>query len=192
MNLTKFSYENEIFANLIIPWEQIFNKEFSECKFEKCDFSQCDFSWCIFVDCVFVNCNLSNIKIQDAWFQVVTFLDCKILWVSFDKISTFLLDWEFKNSSISLCSFNKLNIKNTKFIDCKIGESDFVACNLSGCDFSGTDLHLARFQWNNLEKADLKTAINYVIDPTDNKVKWASFAYPEVLGLLNSFWIKVE
>jgi hypothetical protein len=43
-----------------------------------------------------------------------------------------------------------------------------------------------------LKKADFVGATNYYIDPIQNELTEASFAYPEVLSLLAGFRIKVQ
>jgi uncharacterized protein YjbI with pentapeptide repeats len=52
-------------------------------------------------------------------------------------------------------------------------------------------LRNSKFQNTNLANADLRTAKNYYIDPTHNKLKGARFSYPEVLSLLIPFGINV-
>ena len=71
-------------------------------------------------------------------------------------------------------------------------EADFTGCDLTGAVFDGCDLRGARFDNTILEKADLRTAFNYSIDPTINRVKKARFALPAVVGLLERFDILVE
>jgi fluoroquinolone resistance protein len=43
-----------------------------------------------------------------------------------------------------------------------------------------------------LEKADLRTAYNYSIDPSINKIKKAKFSLPGVVGLLSKYDIEIE
>ena len=50
----------------------------------------------------------------------------------------------------------------------------------------------ASFDRTNLEKADLRTANNYTIDPAINRVKKARFAYPGVLGLLRNYDLRID
>jgi uncharacterized protein YjbI with pentapeptide repeats len=85
-----------------------------------------------------------------------------------------------------------LDIKQTLFKNSTIQECDFISTNLTGCNFSGSNLRASRFQNTNLERADVTRARDYFIDPTTNKLKGARFSYPDVLGLLEGFGIKVE
>jgi uncharacterized protein YjbI with pentapeptide repeats len=79
-----------------------------------------------------------------------------------------------------------------KFQNCKLVEVDFSESDLSGVLFDRCDLSGATFDRTNLEKADLRTSINYLINPEINKVKKAKFSYPAVLGLLTKYDVVVE
>ncbi|MDR2936506.1 MAG: pentapeptide repeat-containing protein, partial [Rikenellaceae bacterium] len=63
---------------------------------------------------------------------------------------------------------------------------------LTGAVLDGCDLTGAVFGGTGLEKADLRTAWGYVIDPSTNRIRGARFAYPAVLGLLDAYGIDVE
>jgi uncharacterized protein YjbI with pentapeptide repeats len=185
-------FENKRFNKIVCPGQDLSRKEFSNCRFEKCDFSGCKFSGSLFVDCVFSGCDLSNIKVDSCGFQNVEFDGCKLLGVIFEEIKSIFIKWAYKKCSIALCDFSHLNMKNSRFLECTIRETDFVDSDLAGSDLSGSDLQSSKFQNTNLEKADFRGAKNYYIDPTRNKLKQALFSYPEVLSLLASFGIKVE
>ncbi len=70
--------------------------------------------------------------------------------------------------------------------------SDLTACDLSQAVFDGCDLADAVFEDTVLEKADLRTAFNYSIDPAMNRVKKAKFSLMGVRGLLRKYDIEVE
>jgi len=50
----------------------------------------------------------------------------------------------------------------------------------------------ATFDKATLEKADFRTAINYSIDPTNNRIKKAKFSLLGVVGLLDKFDISID
>lgn len=185
-------FENKKFNKIIYPGQDLSHKEFSNCRFEKCDLGGCKFSGSLFADCVFSGCDLSNIKVDKCGFQNVEFNGCKLLGILFTEIKSIFIKWVYKKCSIGLCDFSGLNIKNSRFLECMVRETDFVDADLSGSDFSGSDLQASKFQNTNLEKADFRGAKNYYIDPTANKLKQAFFSYPEALSLLAAFGIKVE
>ncbi len=58
----------------------------------------------------------------------------------------------------------------------------FDACDLAGAIFINS----------NLENADFRTASNFIIDPTDNKIKNARFSPNNIEGLLTKFKIKLS
>lgn len=189
-SLPVFSKQN--FNNLSCPGQELIDKEFSNCIFKKCDFSESNFSNTSFIDCEFVNCNLSNIKVTNCNFQGVTFEGCKLLGTRFSTIDSFLITWIFKNCGITLCDFSDLEIKDSKFLNCDLKEVDFINTDLTGSDFSGSSLLQCKFYHTNLEKTNFVEAVDYYINPVDNKVKGAQFSYPNVLGLLDCFGVKVE
>ena len=71
-------------------------------------------------------------------------------------------------------------------------EVDFTACNLSAAVFNDCDLSGAVFYQSNLEKTDFRTAFNYTIDPSVNKMKKALFSVLGLAGLLNKYDIVIE
>lgn len=185
-------FEDQLFQNLNGTVQDWRNKEFTNCRFLKCDLSASVFINSVFTNCKFTECNLSNVKVDGASFNDVLLENSKLLGINFTKINTLLINWSFKNCLISLCDFSNLEIKNTKFLDCEIKENVFIKCDLSGCEFKNSGLSGSRFQNCNLEKADFRSAKNYYLDPTINKLKGARFSYPEVLSLLEGFGVKVE
>ena len=54
------------------------------------------------------------------------------------------------------------------------------------------DLQDASFEHTNLERANFATAINYSIDPDNNRVSGARFSMPAVLGLLGKYNIEIQ
>lgn len=191
MNFTFNSFEKEIFQNISEIPKNLTNKDFSDCTFKKCNFSDCDFSSSTFADCTFIDCNLSNIKVANCSFQEVLFENSKLVGVNFSTISNLLLSWKFKSCKLDICNFNKLDMKNSSFIECNIKETDFINTNLSGSIFKDSDLSGSRFQDTILVKADFVWATSYYIDPTQNKLKWARFSQGEVLALLAGFGIVI-
>jgi uncharacterized protein YjbI with pentapeptide repeats len=58
--------------------------------------------------------------------------------------------------------------------------------------FHGCDLLGATFLQTNLEKADFRNAVNYSLDPDQNKVKKARFSAEGLGGLLQKYGIEVS
>lgn len=76
--------------------------------------------------------------------------------------------------------------------ECKAHDVDFREANLSHASFVGSDLLNSLYLHTNLNAADFTNAINYTIDPNENKIKHACFSFPEVIALLNHFDIKIN
>jgi uncharacterized protein YjbI with pentapeptide repeats len=63
---------------------------------------------------------------------------------------------------------------------------------LSQATFNNCDLSRAVFEHSNLEKADLRNAHGYIIDPSINRIKKAKFSMTGVMGLLVKYDIEVS
>ena len=98
----------------------------------------------------------------------------------------------FDECNISLNNFTALRLKKTRFVKCDAREADFTQAELSESDFHGSDLLGARFHQTTLLKADFRGAVNYVMNPADNKLKGAKFSLPEALGLLSGLGIVIS
>lgn len=71
-------------------------------------------------------------------------------------------------------------------------EVEFTEADLHSAIFDACDLHFSTFERTNLEKADLRTAVNFSINPTVNRIKKAKFSRDRLAGLLDSFSIVIE
>lgn len=145
-----------------------------------------------FSGCEFSSCNMSLADLTKTAFQDIKFKDCKLLGLHFDNCSEFRFTVEFDNCVLNLCSFYKRKLKKTTFKNSSLHEVDFTETDLSGSLFANCDLTRATFENTILEKADLRTAFNYSIDPERNKIKKAMFTMPGIVGLLDKYDIKIE
>lgn len=71
-------------------------------------------------------------------------------------------------------------------------EVDFTETDLSMAVFKNCNLANAIFERSILEKADFRSAKNYVFDPALNKMKKAKFSYAGIAGLLTKYNIDIE
>jgi uncharacterized protein YjbI with pentapeptide repeats len=146
--------------------------EYEGCEFSGCDFSGTDLGGFRFVDCAFSGCNLSNARLQKTVFRDAIFKSCKMLGLRFDDCSGFGLSFRFEDCVLSHSSFHNTSIKQTVF----------AVCDFAGAAFDGT----------NLEKTDFRTAINYNLDPENNRLKKARFSVDGLAGLLGKYGIVIE
>jgi len=122
----------------------------------------------------------------------VRFKDCKLLGLNFNDCNTFLMDVFFENCQLSLVSFYKLPLKDTVFKNCNLQEADFTEADLSAAVFENCDLERSVFENTVLEKTDFRTAFNYNIDPSANRIQKAKFSTNGLQGLLTKYNLDIE
>jgi fluoroquinolone resistance protein len=166
--------------------------DFEGCRFTHCDLGGTELSGINFTECVFEDSNLSGCKILQTTFNDVRFVRCKILGLHFESASQYLFAVGFEHSSLDLSSFYQCKMKKTVFSQSSLQETDFTETVLTEAVFDGCNLRGAKFENTVLEKADLRTAINFSINPEINKVRKARFAYPAVLALLDKYEIVIS
>ena len=89
------------------------------------------------------------------------------------------------------CSFYQTKINKIVFDNCQLHETDFTDCDLTAAVFKHCDLLNAKFENTILEKADLRTAFNYSINPELNRIKKAKFSLAGVTALLDKYDIVI-
>ena len=172
--------------------KKITSREFDRCTFENCDFSSCFITQSDFIDCLFNDCNFSMTKLAHSGLKNCDFVNCKMVGVDFSVCNDFLFSVNFKNCQLDYSTFFQKKMKKTQFIDCSLKEVDFSEVELTEAVFVSCDLIGAVFENTLLVKADLRTAINYSIDPEKNKIKKARCSLPAVTGLLNKYQILID
>jgi uncharacterized protein YjbI with pentapeptide repeats len=115
-----------------------------------------------------------------------------MLGMHFDHCNKFGLEFSFENCKLNHSSFYQTKIKKTAFKNSELKEVDFTDCDISVSVFNNCDLLNAKFENAILEKADLRTAYNYSIDPNANRIKKAKFSLNGIPGLLNGYDIEIE
>jgi uncharacterized protein YjbI with pentapeptide repeats len=156
--------------------------EYENCVFKGCDLSSQDLTELKFFDCRFEAVNLSTAKIVKSVFTDVSFSNCKMLGLLFETCNEFGFSVSFNGCNLSHSSFFGKKMKTTLFRNCQLADVDFSECDLSGSKFENT----------NLEKADLRSAYNFQIDPEMNKLKKAKFSVPGLPGLLSRYDLVIE
>ncbi|NQY06051.1 MAG: pentapeptide repeat-containing protein [Flavobacteriaceae bacterium] len=166
--------------------------EYDECTFIQCNFSGKELSHSEFLNCEFIDCDLSNVKLIQAAFREVSFENCKLLGLHFENCNEFLFSVAFNRCQLQLSSFYQCSLKNTKFRQCKLNDVDFTEANLEKASLDRSNLEGAIFEQTNLVEADFRNAINYTIDPEQNKLKKTKFSKEAVFGLLNKYDLIIE
>ncbi len=185
-------FEEEEFSGITFTIETLSKGEYDNCEFINCQLSNLDLSEFTFVDCLFKGCDLSTSKLTKTAFTNVRFKDCKLVGMPFDECHEFMFSVQFDNCLLNLSSFYKRKMKNTFFINCQLEEVDFTETDLSGCEFPDCNLKNAIFERTNLEKANLSSAHDFIINPDLNKIKKARFSVRSLPGLLTKYDLKIE
>ena len=181
----------EKFVELNFSGSDFTDHTFEDCSFMKCDFKGTQLARARFIGCSFASSDLSNVPLANARVRDATFEGCKLLgiqWVQLDD----LVNPSFKECNLSYSNFVGLKLKKTAFFNCILRETDFSQADLSESDLRESDFLNARFQNTSLLKADLRGALNYLIDPIANKVRGARFTFPEAQGLLAGLGVVIE
>jgi uncharacterized protein YjbI with pentapeptide repeats len=186
-HFTDETFEKQDYTTTPLP-----KGEYDNCRFVQCNFADANLSHYKFSECSFDNCNLSMINTTETALRDIKFKGCKMLGIHFEKCNEFLFRVSFDNCLLNFSSFYKRNLKKAVFKNCSLRETDFTEADLSGAVFENCDLAMAAFENANLEKADLRSAYNYSIDPMKNRIKKARFSMEGIAGLLNQWDIEIE
>ena len=122
----------------------------------------------------------------------VKFRNCKLLGLKFSDCHDFLLTLDFEDCILNYCSFFKLKLQDTRFANCKLEEADFVETDLTRSTFLNCDLNGALFDNTILVRSDLRTSINFSIDPEKNNISRGKFSINNIAGLLNKYEIDID
>lgn len=166
--------------------------EYDNCVFNGCNFANYDLSEFKFMDCTFNSCNLSMVKLNKTALRDVKFNECKLLGLRLDTCYGLGLSLSFDGCQLNHASFYNIKIKNTVFKNSNLQEADFTKADLTGALFDNCQLALATFDETILEKADLRSAHHYSINPESNRIKKAKFSILGVPGLLTKYDIEIE
>lgn len=166
--------------------------EYDSCSFKHCIFTAHSIAGSIFIDCVFEDCDLSNLKLTQTSFRQVQFNGCKMMGLRFDECNPSLLSFNFKECNLSHSVFVGLKLKGIQILHSIAEGVDFTDSDLTSAVLNHSNFLDARFIQTNLEKADFRHAINYGIDPTQNKIRKAQFSPDGLHGLLTVFGIVIK
>jgi len=183
---------NKEISNSDLIERPLANGEYEKCTFRNCDLSSADLSGILFVNSEFAGCNLSLAQLNKTTFRDVVFRECKMLGLQFQNCNKFAISFSFHHCVLNHSSFYQMKLKGTVFSHTLLHEVDFAGCDLTTAAFDTCDFSGAVFDRTILERADLRTAYNYSIDPEINKIKKAKFSLPAVTGLLHKYNIDIE
>lgn len=184
--------EEKTFDQIDFTREPLPEADYEDCTFINCNFSNVNLSHFNFTECIFRGCNLSMTRLGKTSLRDIEFKDCKLLGLHFEHCRELLFAVDFDHCILNLSCFYNVKLKKTVFADCSLQEVDFTEADLTEAVFQNCDLAGALFDNTNLEKADLRTAYHYFINPEQNKIKKAKFAVAGIAGLLGKYDIEIE
>lgn len=130
--------------------------------------------------------------IKRTAFRAVEFESCKLVGLRFEDASDFAFECSFRDCRLDLSTFSGRDLRHSVFERCSLKETDLAGANLSGVALTECDLTDAIFDATNLEKADLRTAFNFAIDPDLNRISKARFARTGLAGLLRKYDLEID
>jgi fluoroquinolone resistance protein len=138
--------------------------ELSGFSFSEINFTDFSLRAALIIESRFIRCNLANLDLTNANFRSVKFEACNLMGINWTKLKR-ISELTFYSCKLDYGSFQSLQLRSSSFIDCSLKEADFSDADISKVDFSNSQLAGTSFARANLEKADLRTAKNYFIDP---------------------------
>jgi fluoroquinolone resistance protein len=184
--------EDKTFDKIDYTEKSLANAIYTNCVFSYCNFTKTDLSYASFEDCTFNICIFSETTVNLTRLKNIIFNETKMMGFNFTNCKEFLFELSFKNCPLDYASFFEKKMRNTIFTDCSLKEVDFTKADLTMATFTNCDLQDAIFDDSILEKADFRSAINFNIDPQQNKIKKAKFSHLGLEGLLREYNIEVE
>ncbi|MBF0597149.1 pentapeptide repeat-containing protein [Faecalibacter rhinopitheci] len=166
--------------------------DYEQCQFIYCNLNGVDLNDFNFIQCEFIGCDLSLTQINGTSFQDVIFTECKMIGFSLEVCNKFGLKVKFTTCILNDSSFYNLQLQKIHFKNCALENVDFAYADLSQAYFENCNLKGSIFDQTNLEKANLITAENFSINPTQNKIKNTHFSKENCIGLLDTFQIKID
>ena len=185
-------FEDQEFLKLDHTGTALQKGTYEYCSFKQCNFSNSSLADILFIECDFIQCNLSLATLYRTDFRGVRFTDCKMLGLHFEDCNKYGLQFSCNGCTLHNATFYESQLKQLHFHNTELNEADFTNADISGSIFSACNFNGAKFSNTNLEKTDLRTSINFAINPLENRIKKAKFSKSELEGLLHSFDIIVD
>ena len=161
------------------------------CRFMACNFTQVQLAGVEFEACEFLGCNFAMCCMAVTLCDV-SFIECKLMGSDFSHLNPFSSGITFRKSQLDFASFEKAKLRRARFDECRLYESNFTLADVSQAHFKACNLERALFHNTNLSGANLTSAYNFSIDPSQNKLKGACFSEAGLHGLVECFGVKGE
>ena len=180
------------FEDVFIQEENLAHRVWISCEFIRCNFQGSDLTENNFIECKFIDCDFSQTKLNGAGFRDAAFTNCKINDVDFSVCNTFIFSFSFDQCILNCANFRDTDLHKTVFKNCSLIGTNFEEADLTEAIFENCDLDGARFIESILEKTDFRTAHNFNIDPTLNRLRRSKFSGSNLTGLLQRYKLDIE
>ena len=184
-------FEDEEFIGGACSGLDLRGKHFSRCRFEAVTLDKAQLQAVVLDECAFVRCDLSMARVDDCSFRGVRFEHTKLMGVNWIVARDLLFDVSFEGCVLSYGVFANRKLRKAQLVDCVAHEVDFSGADLTEASLRGTDLRDATFARTTLVRTDLSTALNYRIDPANNKLGKTRFSMDAGLETLRHLGIIV-
>ena len=187
-------YADQRFVALRLSGE-LRGASFRDCVFEDCDLRELRLHDCSFVDSDLLACDLGLVDVAGSRFRGVTLEACHVVgveWARAHSDTEWRLEVDVKESVLNFCSFVGLDLRRRRFEGCTIHEALFDDCDLRDTSFRHSDLSGTQVVSCDLRGADLRTARNYAIVASRNRVEGLRASLPEASGLLTGLGIELD
>lgn len=184
--------EDAQFSGVDFTLKKMKKGDYEGCSFMNCNFSNADISNCMFMDCEFVDCDLSSANIAHTTLKEVSFSNCKMMGLHFQKCSSLFFSALFTNCVLDFSSFAGRSLEPLQFSNCSLKGVDFTEASMMKVIFDDCNFDQAIFDGTVLKETDLRTSFNFNIDPASNVINKALFTKENVSGLLKKYNIVIE
>lgn len=187
-------FEGLTAEDLLAGGAALAGNEFDGCTFVSCDLTEASLRGAQLYDCHFERSELPLVDLTEASLRGVTFDRCRLTGVDIGVLARDPLGVEasFRGCDLSFALFRKLDLTRFSFEECIFNRAEFKSCHMPAVAFDGCDLTSCLFDECDLTRADLRTARNYFISPTRNRIKGLRASVPEALSFLAAIDVVLE
>ena len=160
-------------------------------QFIGCSFNEVHLERYQFLDCEFISCTLDNAFLNETSIKNVHFSNCRMQGLDFRGIDPMFFEMHVKDCNLSFANFSGLDLKKCSFENVIFKSVDFYESDLEKITFPGCDFKDALFESTILKECDFSEASNFIINPSYNKIKGATFSRHSIDGILRGMGIKL-
>ena len=171
------------------PWT---GHTFESCRFEGITFGEMDWRNARFENCTFLHCNLTGVRWTGARLHGVLFEECVLDKLRWNTLTTLFLSIELKHCQATFGDWSDMDLNRTGFQESNLTGCDFSGADARHVDWSGSKLTEVIFHGTDLREGDFRTALDWTIDPSENKVRDTRFSRHGLQGLVSRLGLNLD